>query len=390
MLGLVDNGNFEQGFGPFGVADHWTAFDNNGQAHYVWYEDTWPPVVHSPTHSQLIEISTMSLTASDHDRYAGIYQTVNVPSGGYYTLSFYGMLRVREDDPVLPSNGGIGLPGYLAQWAIVADGNCLRPVSDPAYTNVNFALFPRLSPGAMQYYTTTVNLASGAQTLCIRVWKQWGITQREVDFNVDDVRLEAVGAGAPVPDRKYPWGNFESGFTSWWPGATVGNGWVPFNNDGQATYGYYDDTWPAVLWDGSHSQLIEIDTRGRAASDNDRYSGIYEHVTALTPGKTYHLTIHGKLRSTEPGNSNTNWGYVVQVGIDYSGGTNPWSWAIAWVVLPWENEPYLTPGPMDVYNADIVPSGTSLTLFIRAWKKWPTAGQQMDVNIDGVTLIDPK
>jgi len=41
-------------------------------------------------------------------------------------------------------------------------------------------------------------------------------------------------------------------------------GW--FNNGGQAAYGYYDETWTPVIYDGVHSQLLEINTFCRGAS----------------------------------------------------------------------------------------------------------------------------
>ncbi len=76
----------------------------------------------------------------------------------------------------------------------------------------------------------------------------------------------------------------------------MGNGWKWFNNGGQATYGYYDETWAPVIDDGQHSQLLEVNTFCRGGSDADCYSGIYQTV-AVTPGETYELSMYGMLRA---------------------------------------------------------------------------------------------
>jgi hypothetical protein len=181
-------------------------------------------------------------------------------------------------------------------------------------------------------------------------------------------------------------GNFESGFHPT-PAGHVGNGWNWFNNGGAATYGYYDDTWAPVVYDGQHSQLIEINTYGRHASDPDRYSGIFQKV-AVVPGESYDLTIRGMLRALEddPDRNNGSYSYRVEYGIDYSGGTD-WRTVDNWVELPWDEvHPRLTPGSMESYSTNVVATSKRLTLYLRVWKKWGTAVRELDVNLDAISL----
>ena len=58
----------------------------------------------------------------------------------------------------------------------------------------------------------------------------------------------------------------------------VGTSWNCFTNGGVANYGFYDDQWEPVVADGDHSQLIEINTKGMAAADADRYAGLSQTV----------------------------------------------------------------------------------------------------------------
>ena len=48
--------------------------------------------------------------------------------------------------------------------------------------------------------------------------------------------------------------------------------------------------------DGSHSQLIEINTKNLYPVDNDRYAGIYQYLSGLLPGATYEFSMKGLLR----------------------------------------------------------------------------------------------
>ena len=73
-------------------------------------------------------------------------------------------------------------------------------------------------------------------------------------------------------------------------------GWASFTNGGAATYGFYDEQWKPVVKDGKHGQLIEINTWGLAASDPNRYAGIYQVVGGLKKGAVYEFSMWGLMR----------------------------------------------------------------------------------------------
>jgi hypothetical protein len=180
-------------------------------------------------------------------------------------------------------------------------------------------------------------------------------------------------------------GNFESGFSSKAKGM-VGTGWGWFDNGGEATYGFYDETWMPVIYDGLHSQLIEINTFHRAGSDADRYAGIYQVVDGLTAGATYKLSLYGMLRALSDDDDRTGYNYRVQWGYDPNGGTD-WTAVTNWKEIPWDTVyPRLNPGTMDNYTASFAAPSSKITLYARAWKKWGTAMRELDVNLDAITL----
>ena len=94
-------------------------------------------------------------------------------------------------------------------------------------------------------------------------------------------------------------GDFESGFTMMPGCGMVGTGWGCFTNGGSADYGFYDDQWSPVVGDGEHSQLIEINTMQYAASEADRYAGIYQTVS-LVPGRQYQFRVLAGMRERDP------------------------------------------------------------------------------------------
>jgi hypothetical protein len=179
-------------------------------------------------------------------------------------------------------------------------------------------------------------------------------------------------------------GDFEGGFGV----DGVAYAWHKFDNGGEMTASWHDDTWLPVIYDGAHSQLIEINTVCRGASDPDRYAGIYQKLT-VKAGTTYELCLHGMLRSLWGDPDPISWGYTPQIGIDQAGGTD-WSTLAPedWTDIPWDNVyPRTEPGEeLDSYCMNVKAESSSLTLFIRLWKKWPTAGREVLLNVDGITF----
>jgi len=468
----LENGDFESGFEstPAGfVGQGWHWFHNGGKATYGFYDETWAPVIQDGDHAQLIEINTYKRAAADADRYAGIYQTVAVVPGESYDLSISGMLRALADDP---DRSGYN---YRVQYGVDYDGGTdWRAVDDWVELPWD-TVHPRLSPGEIESYATTLTATGPRLTLFVRAWKKWGTVGRELDVNLDAISLKgampAEGGftfwdyqlppfpvagwqqtisvhltsdagithlvlydnGQVVAERFYDvgvlsldvdldwtpadaglhhlqleaedasnqgivhtWdrmvgeaaefltnGDFEGGFHAI-PRGAVGNGWGAFDNGGQAAYGFYDETWPPVVYEGDHAQLIEINTYKRAASNADRYAGIYQTVSGLRPGTTYRLSLHGMLRAV--GGEGEGYNYRLEWGYDPDGGTD-WSRVENWTEIPWDEVyPRLSPGEMDEYETTLFAPAEKVTLFIRGWKKWAVTEQELNLNLDAISL----
>jgi hypothetical protein len=488
------NGNFEGGFYPTPVgmvANHWKWFNNGGQASYGFYDETWAPVVYDGKHSVLVEINTYDRAGSDPDRYAGIYQTVAVVPGETYELSLHGMMRVLEDDPDMEGYN------YRVQYGIDHNGGQDWKAVSEWYELPWNTVYPRLTPGSMDSYSTSIEATSNRLTLFVRAWKKWGTAMRELDVNLDAISLKgampgdvdkgkakpatsedevvsaadaglSVGFQAPefpvrgweyiitveassdlgisklqffngkgklgelvydvgplTVSQDFVWkpeekgkqklsavaydmagaavkhkvtvnvgrkgsflenGGFEEGFYSKWVGE-VGNAWGWFNNGGPAAYGYYDDTWPPVVAEGEHSQLLEINTYGRSGSAPDRYAGIYQTVEGLTVGATYELSMKGMIRALANDPDIVGFNYRVQWGYTLDGSTE-WREVDNWVEVPWNRVyPRLEPGRIRNYSASFKAPSEKITVFIRAWKKWGTAMKELDVNLDSIKLV---
>jgi len=458
------NGNFEEGFGPDGVAIGWHRFDNGGAVSYGWYDETWSRAVYEGKHAQLIEINSWKWFPTDPDRYAGIYQTVSVVPGATYQLVINAMMRTTEANPITSGYG------YRVQYGIdYGGGTNWQAVSTWQDIGLNEE-WERTNPGTYFTYVGTITATSNRLTLFIRGWKKWAQPNREFDLDIDAVSLRGTtptdtelplvsftippypmvgqiakvnvyaqndvgiidmtlqdngtvictvshAVGVLTMEHDCDWipgtagphvlkatvhdaagneatftnslivgnfveflvnGSFEGGF-----GGGVGNAWTGFNNGGRANFGFHDETWLPAVYDGSHGQLLEINTLGMHDNDGDRYVGIYQKVNGLMPGASYLLTINGMMRTTEADPVASGYGYRVQFGIDYSGGTN-WQAVTNWTDVGFNAEyPRLSPGPYSTFQTWITAPNSSLTIFIRGWKKWPKPFVEFDLDLDG-------
>ncbi|MCS6843630.1 MAG: LysM peptidoglycan-binding domain-containing protein [Caldilineales bacterium] len=182
---LLWNGNFELGFRPDGVGNYWASFTNGGRANYGFYDDRWPPVVSEGKHSQLIEINTLGLSATDPDRKAGIFQRVYLQPGVTYEISLDAMMRERGVFE------GEDFYRYLVEWGYSAHG-----AMDPnALTYHNMVkldrIYEREAPGAMQSYKERFVAPSHLTTIWVFAVKKWATLERELDVNVDNIALRA-------------------------------------------------------------------------------------------------------------------------------------------------------------------------------------------------------
>lgn len=176
----------------------------------------------------------------------------------------------------------------------------------------------------------------------------------------------------PQPTELLTNSNFEEGFGP--DGVAIG--WKKFSN-GDAGFGWFDDSWPPVVLEGEHSQLISIVN----PNYNDRYVGIYQTVDVV-PGQAYELALHGLVRANTP---TEDYGHRLYWGADYNGVAD-WQAVENWTELPWNQQPLVA----DVFTSDnyttvVTATGKSLTLFIRGHSKWPRQSEA-DFNLDNLSF----
>ena len=407
-VNVLANGNFEDGFvaqpgcGMVGVG--WGCFTNGGGANYGFYQEQWGAVVANGASSQLIEINTAGSFVADADRYAGIYQTVRVVDWAEYTLDLKGLIRSTElDGDPWRYRVQVGWSqGKSADWSKVSNW---QDVGWDTY-------YPRSSPGAFSSYSRKLMAEDDYLTVYVRVWKKWGVAGMELDVNFDAISLTGPAAGShppatatataqpgqtPAPTATATTvvvascggqnlvanGSFEGGFNTSASGQ-VGKSWGWFSNGGAANYGFYDEQWPPVVSDGSHGQLIEINSKGIYPADADRYAGIYQKISGLQQGATYQLTVKGQLRGVNSGpDANAfaaQWGYT-------SGSETDWAKVSNWQILNLGSiYPRTAPGTMATATVKFTAPASDVVVFIRGWKKWGTSETEMDLNLDSISL----
>ena len=440
---VLANGSFEQGFysqpGCGMVGAGWGCFTNGGAANYGFYDEQWDPVVADGDHGQLIEINTKGVVAPDHDRYAGLYQTVRVVDWGEYALNLRGMIRTTalEGDPWRYRVQVGWSAGPHANWEAVTN-----------WVDVGWdQYYERTSPGALLSYSNSLTARGEYITLYVRVWKKWGVPEEEIDINLDAISLTGPAPYGnywqPAPDHQPPYvpaeppaypqpsgccdepaypppgaccgepaypppgaccgerayppppagacsgqeliynGGFEQGFIPVAVGH-VGRSWGYFTNGGAANYGFYDEQWPPVVAEGKHGQLIEINSKGVYPADPDRYAGIYQRIGYLQPGATYQLTVRGMLRGAgnedDPYRFEAQWGYNASYDTDWSHVTN-WQGMDLGKIYPREE-----PGALGAYTVQFTAPSSDIVLFIRGWKKWGISEVEMDFNLDAISL----
>lgn len=176
-------------------------------------------------------------------------------------------------------------------------------------------------------------------------------------------------------------GGFEDGFVE---GLGVAKEWGYFHTD-NAVASFYDDTWELVVVEGEHAQLIELVD----ATSSDAYAGIYQTVK-VTPDQTYRLSFKGLVRSDAGSIEASDYGFRMQYAIDQTGNQD-WREVTDWVELPWDEQPRTGPADGSGFTINslektFTADGDSVTIFIRAWKKWAD-GNEGNYDIDAVRLV---
>ena len=181
-------------------------------------------------------------------------------------------------------------------------------------------------------------------------------------------------------------GDFEHGFYQADGCGIVGNYWHCMTNGGAANYGFYDEQWDPVVSDGEHGQLIEVNTKGIDAPDADRYAGLYQTV-AVIDWAEYTLSLKGMIRTTMM--DGDPWRYRVQVGWT-NGAYADWTKVTNWQDVGWDTYYERTsPGSMSDYSTKFMAEDDYITVYVRVWKKWGIPGEEIDLNLDSISLTGP-
>jgi hypothetical protein len=169
--------------------------------------------------------------------------------------------------------------------------------------------------------------------------------------------------------------------------------WQPYSN-GQAHFGWYDETWEEAVRSGEHAQLMEIFEV--EANILDRVIAIYQTVN-VAPNSTYNLTINAIMRSQAPPDARNQSEVEMHWGIDPSGAAN-YANVQTWNLMDLEEQFRLGsngefPDDSPLFYQTItgtVQTGSSsqVTLYIRGLKKFPT-GTEVNFDVDDVSLVGP-
>lgn len=192
---LLENGDFEDGFDETGVALNWNSFKNDS-AVVIFAPETAPPFVKSGSTAQRIVV----VQASQANRYAGLYQAVEVVPNQPYTLTLNGQVRTGLGD-IFASSYGYRVQYALddrggTNWQAVADENWIELPWDEQ----------RFDAPEPQFlgYTTTITPTSESLTLFVRTWNKWA-DPGEVQYTFDSFSLvgpsaaEVILTAAPPP-----------------------------------------------------------------------------------------------------------------------------------------------------------------------------------------------
>ncbi|MBC8448271.1 MAG: LysM peptidoglycan-binding domain-containing protein [Chloroflexi bacterium] len=82
----------------------------------------------------------------------------------------------------------------------------------------------------------------------------------------------------------------------------------------------------------------------------------------------------------DPYRYRVQWGYTTD-------GSSDWTKVSNWQEIPWDDiYPRTAPGAMAPFSVRFAAPSSKITLFFRAWKKWGNAYEELDVNLDEISL----
>lgn len=194
------------------------------------------------------------------------------------------------------------------------------------------------------------------------------------------VSVAQVAANAPTENLLQN-GDFEEGFDP----QGVAQGWQSFRTAG-ALISFSAQTYEGLVKSGDQAQRITI----AGSNEMDRYAGIYQQIEVI-PDVTYTLHLNGHIRTPQGDVEETKYGHRIEYVLDYTGGTD-WQ-AIPkeeWTELPWDEQKLMAPSAVyTTYSAEIPTPTDKLTLFVRAWHKWPVP-YEVEYTFDSLSLTGPE
>jgi hypothetical protein len=177
IVDLLKNGDFEAGFDEQGIGLDWQSFETDGVA-ANFSSETSEVYVESGSSAQRITMAQAGQT----DRYAGIYQQLNIVPSQPYTLALHGQIRSGLGDV---NQSGYG---YRMQYALDHTGG-VDWLEVPAENWVELPWDEQLLDSAeVEFldYTTVISSTSGQITLFVRGWNKW-VDPSEVQYTLDSL-----------------------------------------------------------------------------------------------------------------------------------------------------------------------------------------------------------
>jgi hypothetical protein len=176
---VLKNGDFEGGFAGNGVALEWTPFKNDDVI-AVYSAEAPGPYVASGDQAQRITTAQ----ARVGDRYAGIYQQIEVIPNQTYTLRLQGQIRSGFGD-VNKSSFGYRMQYAISQraiknWQVVPAEDWVELPWDEQLLHSPDTQFGE--------YSADIVPTSEQITLFIRAWHKWA-DPGQAEFTLDDVSL---------------------------------------------------------------------------------------------------------------------------------------------------------------------------------------------------------
>lgn len=185
-------------------------------------------------------------------------------------------------------------------------------------------------------------------------------------------------------------GGFEEPFVEF---ESVAPQWELYSN-GQAWFGWYEETWPEAVRSGEQAQLMEI--FAVEANVQSRVIAIHQ-TTDVAPDSTYDLEFYAIMRTQAPPTDRNRNEFEMHWGIDYSG-EGDYENVLEWNLIPLEEQ--FREGSNGEYPDDVplfyeVVTGTvetgessKITLFIRGLKKF-SVPTEVNFDVDDVSLVGP-